>query len=227
MSSSLALAAPRSSIGSKYLVAVTGLGLSGFVLIHMLGNLQVFLGRDQLNHYAEALKANPGILWTARLVLLAIFVVHIGLALRLKLHNRAARPAAYVFQHTEEASFVSRNMVITGLAIFFFVLYHLAHFTLGLTDSKEFGMVDAAGRHDVYGVVVHAFSNPIITGLYILAMIFLGLHMIHGVQSSFQSLGLTRPHWEKLIYRASAALTFLVVGGNIFIPLAIFVGIVK
>ena len=123
------------TISSKYVVALTGLALTGFVLIHMLGNLLVFVGREQLNNYAHTLKSNPGLLWTARLGLLVMFVVHIYLALQLKLKNRAARPTAYVFQHTEEASFASRTMVWSGLAILFFLLYHLAHFTLGLTDS--------------------------------------------------------------------------------------------
>ena len=227
MSASSALAAPQSSIGIKYVVAVTGLALTGFVLVHMLGNLLVFLGQDHLNAYANTLKNNPGLLWTARLGLLLMFVVHIYLALQLKIKNLAARPTAYVFSHTEEASFASRTMVWTGLAIFFFVLYHLAHFTLGITDPMNAHLVDSKGRHDVYSMVIHAFRSPLISGLYILAMVFLFLHLSHGVQSTFQTLGITRRRWDSLIYRCGMGLTLLVVVGNISIPLAILFRLIK
>jgi succinate dehydrogenase / fumarate reductase cytochrome b subunit len=227
MSASSALAVPQSTVSSKYVVAVTGWILTGFVLVHMLGNLLVYAGRDALNNYAHTLKANPGLLWSARLILLAAFLVHIGLSLKLKLRNKAARPTQYVFQHTEEASFASRTMVWTGLAIFFFVLYHLAHFTVGLTDAQHFELHDPRGYHDVYSMVVYGFQSPIVSGLYILAMVFLGLHMSHGVQSTFQSLGITRQRWDALIYRLGMALTLIVVIGNISMPLSILFGFIK
>jgi succinate dehydrogenase / fumarate reductase, cytochrome b subunit len=227
MSVSSALAAPRSSIATKYVVAITGLALTGFVLVHMLGNLLIYLGQEHLNNYAQTLKSNPGLLWTARLGLLAMFVLHVVLALQLKLKSRAARPTPYVFAHTEEASFASRTMVWTGLAILFFLLYHLAHFTLGLTDSANFNLEDANRHHDVYSMVVRGFQNPLVSGLYILAMIFLGLHMSHGVQSTFQTLGITRRRWDSLIYRCGMGLTLLVVVGNISMPLAILCGLIK
>ena len=226
MSASSALAAPHSTVGSKYVVAVTGWALTGFVLVHMLGNMLVFVGREQLNNYAHTLKANPGLLWTARLGLLVAFVLHIWLALQLKMRNLAARPTAYVYSHTEEASFASRTMVWSGLAIFFFVLYHLAHFTLGWTDSANFHLEDPKGQHDVYAMVVHSFQHPLVSGLYILAMVFLGLHMSHGVQSTFQSLGITRRRWDRFIYRSGMALTLIIVIGNISIPLAILLRII-
>lgn len=227
MSASSALAVPQSTVGSKYVVAVTGLLLTGFVLVHMLGNLLVYAGREQLNNYAHTLKDNPGLLWTARLGLLLTFVVHIGLALKLKLRNQAARPTPYVFKHTEEASLASRTMVWSGLAIFFFLLYHLAHFTVGLTDSQSFNLKDPKGYHDVYSMVIRGFQSPIVSGLYILAMVFLGLHMSHGVQSAFQSLGITRHRWDAFIYRLGMAVTLIVVIGNISMPLAILFGFIK
>jgi succinate dehydrogenase / fumarate reductase cytochrome b subunit len=226
MSASSALAAP-STISSKYVVAITGLALTGFVLVHMLGNLLVFAGREPLNNYAHALKSNPGLLWTARIGLLVMFVVHIYVALQLKLKNIAARPTGYVYKHTEEASFASRTMVWSGLAIFFFVLYHLAHFTLGLTDSGSFHLVDPKGNHDVYSMVIRGFQNPLVSGLYILAMIFLGLHMSHGVQSTIQSLGFSRRRFDRLVYRFGMALTLIVVIGNISMPLSILLGFIK
>lgn len=227
MSASSALVVPQSTISSKYVVAVTGWILTGFVLVHMLGNLLVYAGREPLNNYAHALKDNPLLLWTARLGLLLAFLVHIVLSLKLKLKNQAARPTPYVFKHTEEASFASRTMVWTGLVIFFFVLYHLAHFTLGLTDPQHFTLKDPKGHPDVYSMVVYGFQSPIVSGLYILAMIFLGLHMSHGVQSTFQSLGITRQRWDALIYRLGMAFTLIVVIGNISMPLAILFGFIK
>ncbi|CAN5210804.1 hypothetical protein BH10PLA2_BH10PLA2_22420 [soil metagenome] len=226
MSASSALAAP-STISSKYVVAITGLALTGFVLVHMLGNLLVFAGREQLNNYAHTLKSNPALLWSARSGLFLMFVIHIYLALRLKFKNMAARPTGYVFKHTEEASFASRTMVWTGMAILFFLLYHLAHFTLGLTDPASFQLQDPKGRPDVYSMVIRGFQNPIVSGLYIVAMIFLGLHMSHGVQSTFQSLGFTRRRLDKSIYRFGMALTLLIVIANISMPLSILLGLIK
>src|SRR4051812_46727855 len=110
-----AVALAQSTIGSKLIVALTGLGLLGFVILHLLGNLQIYLGEEAINSYAEALKDKPLIVWSTRLLLLLLFVVHIVVGIRLKLHNHAARPVGYVYQHTEEASYASRSMVWTGL----------------------------------------------------------------------------------------------------------------
>ena len=118
-------------------MAVTGLGLVGFVIIHMLGNLLIFAGPDALNGYAEALKHNPGLLWTARSGLFLLFVVHIALALRLSMQNKAARPNRYVYEETIEATWASRHMLLTGLVLLAFVLYHLLHFTLGVVDQAD------------------------------------------------------------------------------------------
>src|SRR5262245_56799690 len=120
--------APRSSLGSKFLMAVTGLGLTGFVIAHMLGNFQVFSGREALNSYAAALKHMPGLLWTARAVLLLIFALHIVYGVKLWLANRAARPVLYHVKRYREASLASRTMLVTGLVILAFVLFHLAHY---------------------------------------------------------------------------------------------------
>src|SRR5437764_358231 len=119
----------RSSVGSKYVMAVTGLGLTGFVIAHMAGNLLIFRGKAPLNNYAHALESNPGLLWTARLILLAIFLLHIVLGIRLTWQNQAARPVRYVYEDTVQANWASRHMLLTGLVILAFVIYHLLHFT--------------------------------------------------------------------------------------------------
>lgn len=223
----MALAAPRSSVGSKLLVGVTGLGLSLFVLAHMLGNLQIYLGPDAINSYAEKLQHTPELLWTARLGLLFFFLAHIVTSIRLKMLSRAARPTPYVVQHREEASFASVTMVYTGLMVLFFLLYHLSHFTMGWVQSAAYEQFDAQHRHDVYAMMVKSFQNPLVSGLYILAMVFLWLHMSHGVSSAFQSLGVTRPRWETAIHRLGLTVTWIVVVGNISIPLSILCGLIK
>src|SRR5262245_22507323 len=119
----------RTTIGAKYVMAVTGLLLTVFVLGHMAGNLLIFAGRDALNSYAEALKSKPTLLWTVRTGLLLTFLLHLYLAFRLSALKRAARPVAYHFEDTVAATWASRNMMLTGLVLLVFILYHLAHFT--------------------------------------------------------------------------------------------------
>jgi succinate dehydrogenase / fumarate reductase, cytochrome b subunit len=127
----------RSSLGSKYVMALTGLLLIGFVVAHMCGNLLIYGGRDALNSYAAALKHRPALLWSARIILAGVFLVHIGLGLRLTLKNREARPIRYQYETTLQASWASRNMLLTGLVLLAFTLYHLAHFTLGFVTKAE------------------------------------------------------------------------------------------
>lgn len=127
----------RSSLGKKYLMAVTGLLLIGFVLAHMAGNLLIFAGPDALNSYAQALKARPALLWAARGGLLAVFVAHLILGLSLAIQNRMARPERYVYEDTLHASWASRNMLLTGLVLLAFLVYHLAHFTLGVVTKAD------------------------------------------------------------------------------------------
>lgn len=219
---------PLSSLGSKYLVAVTGLGLVGFVLAHLLGNLQVYAGPfdqgEMLNRYAHWLKSNPELLWPMRLGLLAIFLVHIALTLRLRSENVSARPTRYVIDRRIQASTGSRTMVLTGLVILAFVLYHLAQFTLGLTHPEDFARkMTLHGERvpDVYAMVVLGFRSPVVAGLYVVAMILLGLHLSHGIPSSLQSLGLSNGAWAATIRRVGLGLTLFIVAGNISMPLAI------
>jgi succinate dehydrogenase/fumarate reductase cytochrome b subunit (b558 family) len=173
----------RSSVGGKYVVAVTGLILTSFVVVHMLGNLQVFLGSDAINAYAAFLKGHPVLLWTARVVLFITFLVHIGVALWLNWKARRARPIGYARKRTVQASFASRHMVITGLFVLVFTGFHIAHFTLGVVTEAEVKPAVTAPpgeapavyenyldlrdpsdpkRHDVYAMMIYGFRNPII-----------------------------------------------------------------
>ncbi|MGQ0553388.1 MAG: succinate dehydrogenase cytochrome b subunit [Planctomycetota bacterium] len=216
-----------SSLGRKILVALTGLGLLGFVLAHMLGNLQVFLGPEALNAYAENLKGLGPLLWVARIGLLALALTHVVLALRTAAQNRAARPVPYVASGRVQSTPGARSMTLTGLMILAFVLYHLAHFTWGATHPEHFALRDGEGRPDVYSMVVLGFQQPGITGLYCVAMLLLGLHLSHGVASTCQTLGLNSPVWAPRIRSAGYGITALIVLGNLSIPLAVLLGLVR
>lgn len=224
---SVAIPLPRTTVGSKVVVALTGTGLLGFVIFHMLGNLQIFLGPDAINSYAHFLKSKPALLWTGRLGLLALFVLHVAVALNLRRRNAAARPIRYVYEHTEEASWASRSMVLTGLVILAFLLYHLAHFTLGWTNPDHFHLRDALDRHDVYGMTVRGFQNPLISGLYVVAQVFLFLHLSHGAASILQTLGLNGPQYDTRIRLLGWVVALVILLGNVSMPLAVLVGIVQ
>ncbi|HSB45559.1 MAG TPA: hypothetical protein VLD60_11135, partial [Nitrospira sp.] len=142
------------SLGNKVLVALSGLGLAGFVVFHMLGNLQVFEGANALNSYAAFLREMPILLWTARLGLLGVVSVHIGLAIRLVMRNRRARPVDYEVRDYRQASVASRTMALTGGLLLLFIIFHLLHLTLGVVDSSFTDRLDAHGRRDVFSKVI-------------------------------------------------------------------------
>lgn len=222
------VAAAKSSLGRKMVVALTGLALLGFVIAHMLGNLQVFLGREALNAYAAGLKDLGPLLWLARGGLLVVFVVHVALALGLAAENRAARPQAYARPVGRvQAGAASRTMVASGTLVLAFVAYHLAHFTFGAAHPAHYGVgADAAGRHDVYGMVVAGFREPLVSGLYLLAMALLAFHLRHGIASTVRTLGLENPRWTPAVERAGQALAWMLFLGNASIPVAIVTGLV-
>jgi succinate dehydrogenase / fumarate reductase, cytochrome b subunit len=217
----------RSSLGKKYVMAVTGLGLWVFVIFHMLGNLQIFLGPDKINSYAAFLKNTPALLWSARAGLLFIATLHVVAAAQLVLANRRARPIGYEFKKPVASTFANRTMWISGLIIFAFTLFHLAHFTFGWVNPQFLRLEDAVGRHDVYRMMVTGFSNPLVSIFYIISMGLLLSHLSHGVSSLFQSLGLrskkTFGFFDKLA-RISALALFI---GNSLIPLAIMLRFVR
>jgi succinate dehydrogenase / fumarate reductase cytochrome b subunit len=183
-----------SSIGAKTLMALTGLGLVGFVIAHMLGNLQVFAGPEKLNAYAKTLQdLGPG-LWVARLGLLALFGLHVATAFRLVQANKAARPTPYVKKVDACTTYAARTMWVSGLIVLAFVLYHLAHFTVRVTgegfDGPDYLL--EGGGHDVYAMVVDGFSVWWVAAIYIVANILLGLHISHGASSAFSGTSRSR-----------------------------------
>jgi succinate dehydrogenase / fumarate reductase cytochrome b subunit len=225
------------TVGSKYVVALTGLALTAFVIVHMSGNLLIFRGREALNSYALFLKERGALLWGARLGLLAVFVLHIWLAVRLTLRNRAARPTRYAYEDTVQATIASRTMIWSGLVILAFVIFHLLQYTFGLVAATTpngtnfLALTDnpgdpARGHHDVYAMTVYGFRNVWVSIAYIVAQLFLGLHLSHGVASTFQSMGWSAPRWWRLIRCVGLTIAFAVVIGNIAMPLAVMTGMI-
>lgn len=212
------------SLGRKMLVALTGLALLGFVIAHMAGNLQVFAGQDTLNAYAAQLKSLGPILLGMRLGLLATAALHIGLALRLAAENKAARPVAYAHESRVQSTSAARLMTVSGLTILAFALYHLAHFTWGWTHPDHHALVqtlaDGSTRPDVYSMVVLGFRSPIVSVLYIAAMGLLAWHILHGVQSVAQTLGLQTPKHRAAIDKLGMGLAAVIFLGNVSMPLA-------
>ncbi|WP_428264880.1 succinate dehydrogenase cytochrome b subunit [Haliangium sp.] len=216
----------RSSVGAKHIMAVTGLGLALFVLVHMLGNLALLAGQDAINAYAASLKGTPPLLWGTRIGLLVIVVIHISAAYRLTLLNRAARPVKYVRFEPRRSPFYARAMPMTGLILLAFIIFHLLHYTIGVITPETFSLTDAQGRHDVYSMAVYGFQNPIIAGWYMLAMVLLCFHLAHGVTSLFQSLGINHPKYNRAIGYAGPAFAAVVFLGNSAIVLSVLLGVV-
>jgi succinate dehydrogenase / fumarate reductase cytochrome b subunit len=214
-------------------VALTGLGLFGFVLGHLVGNLQVFLGSPEpINRYGAFLQGLGELLWIVRLGLLTMLVVHIVFTIKLRAESRAARAVPYSITQRRASSPAARWMLLSGLMVFCFIVYHLLHFTVQVPAvnmlHQDFTTLhDAKGRHDVYRMIILGFSNPVASAFYIVAVGLLALHLNHGIMSMFQTLGLNsgklRPLWEK----GGPTLAWLIFLGYASIPVAVIAGIVK
>ena len=212
-----------SSVGGKLIVAVTGLGLVGFLVAHLAGNCLVFAGPEAMAAYAEGLHHYPALLWTLRIGLIAMALAHVTFAIKLNLASRAARPVSYARKDFRRATLASRQMVLTGLLVLAYVGYHLAHFTFRITSPE----LQALGPYDVHRMVVISFSNPVVSAMYLVAMAATGLHLSHGISSLFQTLGLRQPKYDAVTRRLGPLLGWLLAAGFGSIPLAVLVGLVK
>jgi succinate dehydrogenase / fumarate reductase cytochrome b subunit len=211
-----------SLVGRKIVMALTGIVFFGFVVGHMFGNLQLFLGPEALDAYAVFLRTflhGTGI-WIARAVLLTCVVLHIWTATTLTLDSWKARPQGYRVKTWRESTYASRTMVWSGPILGLFIIYHVMHLTLG-NAHPDF----VPG--EVYRNVVAGFSVPWVSGFYIAAMLGLGLHMYHGIWSMLQTLGLSHPRWNPLRLAFSVGVAGVVVFGNISMPVAVLAGIVR
>lgn len=215
------------SIGKKMLMAVTGIVFIGFVIAHLAGNLQIFIGQEQLNKYAETLQAMGALKWGFRLFMLIVAFIHIWKGLVLWLENRRARPVGYRRDNTIQATLASRTMIYTGALIFFFVVYHLLHFTLIVTNPEYAELRDPAGRFDVYSMIIHGFSNYVISIVYIIAIFLLAFHLSHAISSLFQTLGLNDARYMPRLKAISNLIAVLVFLGYVSIPVSVLLNIVK
>jgi succinate dehydrogenase / fumarate reductase, cytochrome b subunit len=218
----------RSAVGKKWVMALTGIGLMGYVFFHMLGNLKLYFGAEDVNHYGEWLREllvpffpRTVTLWLLRLGLIAAFVLHIHAAYSLTMMNRRAQAnGGYVTKRDfQAANAASRSMRTTGIVILLFVLWHLADLTWGWVNPDF-------ERGDVFRNVVASFQRPPIALLYIVANLALGIHLWHGAWSLFQSLGLNNPKWNA--WRKSFAIGFaaVVTIGNLSFPIAVMTGVI-
>lgn len=234
----------RSSIGRKILMAVTGVILIGFVVGHLVGNLQVFSSPDKINGYAQFLHQLGPLLWVARIGLLVAVVIHIWAATVLTLENKRARgPEPYGFKHTIRATLASRSMRLTGYVVLAFIIYHLAHFTFGAAQAgtfKEalprytmqheytvggFPVVHAGAQVlDVHSMVILGFQNLAVSLFYIIAVGLLSFHLLHGFDSMFQTLGLRSGRWAGGLRKVAVLFCLAYFVGNLAIPGAVLLG---
>ncbi len=220
----------RSSIGKKWLVAITGLALLGFVLGHLAGNLQMFAGPAKINAYAQFLHANENLLWVARVGLIAAFGLHIAATITLVIQNRLARPYAYQLERNVQAKLSTRTMAYSGLTVLSFVVFHLLHYTLRVTDPRfkltsEGGLLETT--HDVYQMVVMGFQSPLVSGFYLLSVGLLSLHLSHGISSAVQTFGLESKKSAQRIRQTGRLLSGAIFAGYASIPAAVLLGILK
>lgn len=214
----------NSTIGLKLLMAATGLGMVGFVLVHMAGHLQVFGGQDAYNSYAAFLQGLGGIKWGARLGLLAIIGVHIACAVKLTARNQAARPSRYAALRAQRSTPWGRAMILTGWVVVAFLVFHLAHFTGELVAYDD--LTDSMGRRDIYTNFVHSFQNPLLTISYVVAVVAVSLHLSHAVSSMFRTLGLSQGRFREPLDKVGPVLAIVTGVGFAIVPLACLVGII-
>lgn len=224
------------AVGKKYVMAVTGIGMMGFVLFHMIGNLKMYAGAADLNHYAHFLQtllyplAPKGVvLWILRGGLLTMFVLHLHAAWSLTRLNRKARPVKYQSARDYQiANFASRTMRWSGIIVLSFIIWHLLDLTFGVTNAHVGTMVMDHGEEikDVYGSVVYTFDRVPVALFYVIANILLGIHLFHGSWSIFQSMGWNNPRFNKWRRAFATGFAAIVVIGNVSFPVAAMAGIV-
>ena len=217
----------RTTLGKKLWMSLSGLMLIGFLLGHLAGNLKMLQGPEAMNEYAASLQGHP-LLWVFRAGLLGIFVLHVGLGIAVARENRAARPVAYARVDHQSAGTIERHMVLSGVLVLSFLVYHLLHLTLGVVDPVHAaGLVDASGRPDVYMRVVLGFANPWISASYFIGLAVLGMHLQHAIRSVFQTLGASHESYQGIIHTVAWIVPSLIFAGFAVLPLLVLSGIVS
>jgi succinate dehydrogenase / fumarate reductase cytochrome b subunit len=216
-------------MGLKVIMALSGFMLVGFVVVHMLGNLQIFLGAATLNNYGEMLQGNKEILWIMRSGLILAVLAHIYSATVLTLRSRAARPVGYKMHKRVSESYSARTMRWGGVIVLVFIVFHILHFTTGTVhpDFQHCADVDGDFTCYVYQNVVAGFDGHWgIVAFYVLAQIAIAMHLAHGVWSMFRSLGMNSPRSDVMARKAAIAIATMVGFFNCFIPIAVAAGLV-
>lgn len=211
-----------SSVGRKVVMAVTGAILFGFVTVHMIGNMQAYLGPGPMNDYAKFLHGmlhGAGI-WVFRGVLLAAAGLHAWSALSLTLTNQAARPQGYRAQQLQAATWASRTMRWSGVVLLVFIVFHLLHLTTGHAHPTFV-------PGEAYANFVTGFQSVGVSAFYLVAQLCLGLHLWHGIWSLTQTFGWAHPRYNKLRRAFATVMTVVVVGGNLSFPIAVLAGVIR
>lgn len=216
-----------SSIGAKATMAITGAVLYGFAIVHMLGNLNVFLGKEAMNDYGAMLHAIPEVLWGARIVLLSCVVLHIVSFLMVYRRSSAARPVQYAKKANKASTLYSRTMKISGVTFLIYIVIHLLNLTAGVWHPGGTFLMQNDHAPDAYHNLTTLLSVPWMALLYIVCNVQLGFHLWHGSFSLFKTLGMSGERQLGLARKVSWALSTAVAGGNVLIALAIVAGLVK
>ena len=210
----------ETTVGKKIVMAVTGVILAGFLVGHMAGNLQIFAGATTINRYGALLHASDELLWGVRLVLITALILHVRAAVQLYMRKAAARPVAYAKKANRASTLASRIMIYSGYALGGFLVYHILHFTTGNAHPDFI-------PGDVFHNVTVAFRNPAIAAIYVVAMVFVAMHLSHGLFSFTQSLGLDNPRHAAWARRAAQIVAVILAAGFIAVPLGVLAGVVR
>ncbi|MBW2223059.1 MAG: succinate dehydrogenase cytochrome b subunit [Deltaproteobacteria bacterium] len=210
-----ALTLHQTTIGKKVIMALSGVIIVGFTIGHFLGNLNLYLGPEAMNGYAEKLQSLPPLVWGTRLVLLFAVAAHIWAAVSLWARNLKARGSRYEKRKDLATDYAARTMYWSGPILFLFVVFHLLHFT-----------ILPAHPGDVYRNVVEGFQTPAIAGVYIAGNVALGFHIFHGIFSAFQTLGASHPRYDTYRRDAAIAISATITIGNLSFPISVLAGLV-
>ncbi|AUX25368.1 succinate dehydrogenase [Sorangium cellulosum] len=210
----------RDLVGKKFAMALSGVIFFGYVIGHMAGNLQIFMGRQKINDYAAFLHGTPSLLWGTRIVLLLAFIVHVYTGITLAQHSRAARPVRYQVKGQRHPNVAARTMLLSGLVVGAFIVYHLLHLTTGTVHPDFVPLAP-------YENLVNGFQQTPVAIAYIVAVSLLGLHLYHGAWSMFQSMGVSHPRYTPVLRKLAVVSSILLVVGFSSVPLAVMTGLVR
>jgi succinate dehydrogenase / fumarate reductase cytochrome b subunit len=214
------------SVGSKFVMALTGIYLCIFLCGHLAGNLLLYVGRDAFNGYAATLHHTPLLMWGNRVAMIVCFPIHMLTAYRTAQLNMAARPEGYAFANNSPARMAAKTMILSGTVVLAFFLFHLAHFTWR-TVGPQPGALTASGDYDAFTMVKMGFHQPLIAGFYVLAVLLLAAHLSHGIYSMFQHLGLWGKKWTPFLKTASLVVGYGLMAAFASLPLAVYFEVVK